>query len=63
MKKAQFILIVTNILAGILLITGCNSTNIHDVRGTWIFSGKYSGEVFDKTLTCFFCRFVSLFYP
>ncbi len=51
MKKAHFILIVTSILAGILLITGCNPTNIHDVRGTWIVSGKYNGDVFDKTLT------------
>jgi len=51
MKKAHFILTVTSILAGILLITGCNPTNIYDVRGTWIFSGKYNGEVFDKTLT------------
>jgi hypothetical protein len=51
MKKAHFILIVTSILAGILLNTGCNPTNIHDVRGTWIVSGKYNGDVFDKTLT------------
>ena len=44
-------MIASSILAGILLNTGCNSTNIYDVRGTWIFSGKYNGEVFDKTLT------------
>ena len=51
MKKAHFILIVSGILAGILLNTGCNSTNIYDVRGTWIFSGKYNGAAFDKTLS------------
>ena len=51
MKKALIILIVLIILAVILLNTGCNTTNIHDVRGTWIFSGKYDGEVFDSTLT------------
>ena len=51
MRKAYPILIGASILAGILLNTGCHSTNIHDVRGTWIFSGKYNGEVFDKTLT------------
>jgi hypothetical protein len=51
MKKVHFILIVISILAGILLNTGCNTTKIHDVRGTWIFSGKYDSEVFDTTLT------------
>lgn len=51
MKKAHFILIAASILAGIMLNTGCNLTNIYDVRGTWIFTGKYNGIDFDKTLT------------
>lgn len=51
MKKAHFILIAAGILAGIMLNTGCNLTNIYDVRGTWIFTGKYSGIDFDKTFT------------
>jgi len=51
MKKAHFILIAAIILAGIMHNTGCNLTNIYDVRGTWIFTGKYSDIDFDKTLT------------
>lgn len=51
MKKAHFILIAAGILAGIMLNTGCNLTNIYDVRGTWKFTGKYSGIDFDTTLT------------
>ena len=51
MKKAHFILIAAGILAGIMLNTGCNSTNIYDVRGTWVFSGNYEGTDFVTTLT------------
>ena len=51
MKKAHFILIAAGILAGIMLNTGCNLTNIYDVRGTWVFTGKYDGIDFDTTLT------------
>jgi hypothetical protein len=51
MKKAHFILIASGILAGIMLNTGCNSTNIYDVRGTWVFTGIYDGIDFDTTLT------------
>ena len=51
MKKAQFILIAASILAGIMLNTSCNLTNIYDVRGSWKFAGKYNGIDFDKTLT------------
>jgi hypothetical protein len=51
MKKAHFILVVASILAGIMLNTGCDLTNIDDVRGTWTFTGKYNGTDFDKTIT------------
>ena len=51
MKKAHFILIAAGILAGIMLNTGCNSTNIYDVRGIWVFTGKFEGIDFDTTLT------------
>jgi hypothetical protein len=50
MKKAHFILVAASILAGIMLNTGCDLTNIYDVRGTWTFTGKYNGIDFDKTI-------------
>ncbi len=51
MKKVHFILIAASILAGMMLIAGCNSTGLYDVRGTWRLTGNYNGIDFDKTLT------------
>ena len=52
MKRTHIILLTSaSILAGIVLNIGCNLTNMHDVRGTWRFTGEYNGIDFDKTLT------------
>lgn len=50
MKKTHFVLIAASILAGIMLNVGCNLTNQYDVRGTWIFTGKYNDIDFDIKL-------------